>query len=135
MDLSAELLGRRAFMSQSLGRDSQATRKAGAEGEANTTARSGARGRDEHIQDAEGGGGCEGDDNNLLHVELLLGDQHRADADRKALNQILNGALNEFGKIKCGTAHLCSIQYLNKIFFLENKNIRVQKNILIPKYT
>ena len=69
-----------------------------------TTAGLGAHAGHIHIKDAEGGSGGEGDQSDLIESKRLLRDSEGRDGDEQALNEVLDGTLNEFCEVE--TVHI-----------------------------
>lgn len=78
-----------------LSNHTETTNQVGTNSEAGTTTSRGAHGGDEHIKNAKCGGGGEGQDNNLLNVQSLLGDGIGDDGNCQRLNKVLNRTLNK----------------------------------------
>lgn len=77
-------------------------------------ARTGSHARDEHVQHGERGRRHQRDDDHLLNVQLFLGDHVRRNGDHDTLNNVLDGAFDQFAKIKSQTAHFTRILYYNQ---------------------
>ena len=80
------------------------TNKVGTNAEPGTTAGLGAHAWHIHIKDAEGGGSGEGDQSDLIKSQGLLRDGECGDGDEQALDEVLDGTLNEFCEVE--TVHI-----------------------------
>jgi len=80
----------------------------GANAKAGAPASGTGHGGDKDVEHAKGGGGREGDDDHLFDLETLLGNGIGGNGHHETLDNVLDGALDEFGKIK-DVAHGSSI--------------------------
>ena len=76
----------------------------GTNAEPGATAGLGAHAWHIHIEDAEGSGGGEGDQSDLIESQRLLRDGECGDCDKQALDEVLDGTLNEFCEVE--TVHI-----------------------------
>jgi len=81
---------------------------------ARSRTRSTSHARDEDVQHGERRRRHQRDDDHLLNVQLLLGDDVRRDSDHDTLNNVFDGTLDQFAKIKSETAHFTRILYYNQ---------------------
>jgi hypothetical protein len=73
-----------------------------ADAESRTATGRGRHRRNEDIKNGEGGRRGERDDDNLLNIELLLGDGESSNRNHDTLHYVLNSTLEKFAKIDTG---------------------------------
>ena len=76
------------------------THKICAYAKSSTTARRRSHTGDENIQDGEGCGSHQSDDDDFFNVQLFLGDDVSRDGDHDTLDDVFNSTLDQFAKIK-----------------------------------
>jgi len=72
----------------------------GANTETGASASRARHGRDKDVENAKCGGGSQRDDDDLFDLEALLGDGVGGNGHHETLDNVLDGAFDEFGKIK-----------------------------------